>query len=204
MEPLALVLASASPRRRDILRSLGFAFAVRPSHVEEVLPEGLRPRKAAPYLAELKAAACREWLAPRTVVLTADTTVLLGDEVINKPADLEEARRMLSRLSGATQTVVTGVSLLWNGEAETRQRTFSVETDVTLATATGEEIAQYVDVWRPLDKAGGYGVQDWIGWAKCTAIRGSYSNVMGLPGAEVYAALRSLGVGVEMPGPSGS
>ena len=200
MGPHRLILASASPRRRDILSRLGFRFEVRPTDVEEVLPEGLPPQQAAPYLAELKAAACRAWLDARTVVLTADTTVLLGDEVINKPTDEADARRMLGKLCGATQTVVTGVSLLWAASGETRQRTFSVATDVTLGAATDEEIAAYVDAWQPLDKAGGYGIQDWLGWAKCTGIRGSYSNVMGLPGAEVFAALRGLGVGWEVGG----
>ena len=200
MEPRALVLASASPRRRDILAKLGFRFAVRPTDVEEVLPEGLPPRRAAPYLAELKAAACRPWLTDGTVVLTADTTVVLGEEVINKPADAADARRMLARLCGATQTVVTGVSLLSQAGGEVAQETFSVETDVTLAACTAEEIDAYIEAWRPFDKAGAYGVQDWMGWAKCTRIQGSYSNVMGLPGAEVFAALRRLGVGFGVGG----
>ena len=200
MEPRTLILASASPRRSDILAKLGFAFTVRPTDVEEVLPKGLPAREAAPYLAELKAAACRGWLTDGTVVLTADTTVLLGQEVINKPTDEDDARRMLRKLCGATQTVVTGVSLLYRKEGQVTQDTFSVATDVTLAAATEEEIIAYVTAWQPLDKAGGYGVQDWLGWAKCTAISGSYSNVMGLPGAEVFEALRALGLGVDVGG----
>ena len=145
MEPLRLILASASPRRRDILQQLGFAFEVRATNVEEVLPKGLPAREAAPYLAELKAAACTEWLTERTVVLTADTTVLLGDEVINKPGDEADARRMLTKLAGETQTVVTGVSIVSQIGGERAQTTFSVAADVTLAPCTDAEIAASED-----------------------------------------------------------
>lgn len=195
MEPQrTLILASGSPRRRDLLAGLGFGFAVRPADVEEVWPPDLPPREAARYLARLKAAACRRWVDERTVVLTADTTVLLDGEVINKPIDGRDAVRMLTRLCGRTQTVVTGVALLYAVGGELREESFDEEASVTLEAATAEELEAYVAAWRPLDKAGAYGIQDWIGWAKVSRIEGAYGTVMGLPTVEVYRRLRSLGL----------
>ena len=189
-----LILGSGSPRRRDLLAKLGFGFEVRPADVEEVLPKGLPAREAARYLARLKAAACGEWVDGETVVLTADTTVLLDGEVINKPTDAEDAVRMLTRLCGRTQTVVTGVSLLYRDGGELREDAFDEEAAVVLEAATAEELREYVAAWRPLDKAGAYGIQDWIGWAKVSRIEGAYGTVMGLPTVEVYRRLRALGV----------
>ena len=193
-----LILASASPRRSDLLGRLGFEFEVRATDVDEVLPEGYPADRAARYLAELKASASEPWLDGETVILTADTTVVIDDRVINKPTDVGDALHMLHELCGATHTVVTGVCIVTRQAGNPRRTSFSVATEVTVAEATEDEIASYVDRCRPFDKAGGYGIQDWIGWAKVTAIDGSYSNVMGLPTAEVYAALRDIGLMAEI------
>lgn len=195
-----LILASGSPRRRDILSQLGFAFEVRPSHVDEVLPKGLAPVQSAAYLSNLKADACLDWLDEETVILTADTTVLLNDQLINKPSDPAQAREMLRELCGTTQTVITGVTLASLLDGASVRSTFSVSTDVQLYAASDAEIDKYVRAYRPLDKAGAYGIQDWLGWAKATSIVGSYSNVMGLPGAEVFVRLVDLDVPYEVPG----
>lgn len=190
-----LILGSASPRRRDILTKLGFGFEVRPADVEEVLPDDYPADRAATYLSELKSGACLDWLDVDTVVLTADTTVILGEEVVNKPAGHAEAHEMLRRLCGRTHAVTTGVTTAYlDHDGSPVRRSYGVSTRVTLAAATDAEIRAYVDAWRPLDKAGGYGVQDWLGWAKCSSIEGSYSNVMGLPGAEVFGDLVRLGI----------
>ena len=189
-----LILGSGSPRRRDLLAALGFAFEVRPADVDEVLPQGLPARQAALYLARLKAAACRGWVDATTVVLTSDTTVLLDGEVINKPVDEADAVRMLQRLSGRTQSVVTGVCILGVEGGEVREEAFDEEARVTLEPSTAEEIKAYVRAWRPLDKAGAYGIQDWIGWAKISRIEGAYGTVMGLPTVEVYRRLRARGL----------
>ncbi len=190
-----LILASASPRRRDLLRQLGFAFEVRPTDVEEVLPQGLPNGQAALYLAVLKASAATAELLPGQVLLAADTTVLLGDALINKPIDAPEAERMLLELCGHTHRVITGVCIVVAElDGTMPQLSFQVETSVTLLPASKTEIAEYVCLQRPLDKAGAYGIQDWLGWAKCSGIVGSYSNVMGLPTAEVFAALRDTGL----------
>ncbi len=199
MDHRRLILASASPRRRDLLTQLGFAFEVRPTDVAEVLPEGTPHETAACYLAELKARTGATHLAARELLLAADTTVLLGDELINKPIDSADARVMLHKLCGRTQRVITGVALAWLADdGAYALESFQVETRVTLAAATAPEIEAYVARHRPLDKAGAYGIQDWIGWAKATRIDGSYSNVMGLPTAEVFAALTALGVAYEI------
>ena len=194
MESPRLLLASASPRRSDLLRGLGYDFDVKPTDVEEVLPKGLPPERAASYLAELKARVCEAWLTPQTVVITADSVVLHEGEVLNKPTDLDAARAMLERLCGSTHTVITGVCILSEAHGSAAFEVFEVTTQVTLAMASATEIDYYLGIQPPLDKAGSYGIQDWIGLAKATRIEGSYTNVMGLPTAEVYRALRSRGV----------
>ena len=195
-----LILASASPRRSTLLSALGYGFSVRPTDVEEVLPEGLPPDEAAPFLARLKAEACLAWLdEAATCVLTADSVVVLDGEVLNKPTDAADARRMLARLCGRTQTVVTGVCLLRGTSARPSFEGQAIRTEVTLAAATPDEIADYVARQPPLDKAGAYGIQDWIGLAKATRLEGSYTNVMGLPTAEVYAMLIAAGLRPHWP-----
>jgi len=185
-----LVLASASPRRRQLLESLGLEFEVRPTDVPEVLPKGYTALKSALYLAELKATAAQETAARDEVVLTSDTVVLLDEDLLGKPTDASEAVDMLKRLSGRTHTVVTAVALDWIDEVGKRQHyAFDEQSRVTLAELSDQEIAFYTSTDAPLDKAGAYGIQDWIGWARIASIEGSYPNVMGLPTRAVYEAL---------------
>ena len=188
-----IILASASPRRSELMSALGFSFEVRATDAEEVLPEGLAHEDSAEYLAVLKADAARPWLTQENLSLTADSVVLLGNQWLGKPRDAQEAIETLTKLCGHTHTVITGFCIQQldvNGDLVRHSE--SVITQVTLANATASEIAHYVATQPPLDRAGSYGIQDWIGWAKVIKIEGSYSNVMGLPTAEVYAALSAF------------
>ena len=182
-----IILASNSPRRRELLAGLDVDFEVRVvMGVSEAYPAGLPVMDVAGYVAREKAGAYKDQLGGGAVVLTADTVVVLGGEVLGKPKDLDDARRMLRMLSGMTHHVVTGVCLT----AADRQRCFSVVTDVTFRELSDEEINYYVDKYRPLDKAGAYGIQEWIGYVGVTSISGSYFNVMGLPVQRIYEELR--------------
>jgi len=188
-----IILASASPRRSELMKALGFTFEVRATEAEEVLPKGLAHEDSAEYLAVLKADAARDWLSPEHLILTADSVVLLGQKWLGKPATPEEAIETLTYLCGNTHTVITGFCIQHlSKQGELIRHRESVITKVTLAAASRSEIEHYVATQPPLDRAGSYGIQDWIGWAKVTRIEGSYSNVMGLPTAEVYAALSAF------------
>jgi septum formation protein len=188
-----IILASASPRRSELMKALGFDFIVRATDAEEVLPDDLPHEASAEYLANLKADAAQDWLSPKHLTLTADSVVLLGDEWLGKPADAAEAIETLTKLCGNTHTVITGFCIQHlNEEGVHLRHSESVETQVTLGEASRAEIEHYVATQPPLDRAGSYGIQDWIGWAKVLRIEGSYSNVMGLPTAEVYEALSAF------------
>ncbi|AII53795.1 Maf family nucleotide pyrophosphatase [Hymenobacter sp. APR13] len=186
---MKLILASNSPRRRQLLSDLGLAYTVRLQEVDESFPDHLRRTEVAEYLAAHKAAAYRAGLAPDEVVLTADTIVCLDEDVLNKPADEAEAIRMLQRLQGRTHDVFTGVCLL-GGDG--RQVVFSDQTRVTFRELSLSEIEHYVRQYQPLDKAGAYGAQDWIGMVAVTRLEGSYFNVMGLPVHRVWEELTRL------------
>ena len=195
-----LVLASASPRRQFLLSQLGYDFEVRPTDVDESLAEGTDLRGAAEMLALRKNQHCDAWLAPGMVILCADSAVLLDDQFLGKPETSQAAQEMLQQICGRTQLVVTGVCLSWLDQSQNLHRNhFSVETEVTLAEASLEEIDAYILQQPPLDRAGSYGIQDWIGLAKAVRINGSYTNVMGLPTAEVYQALKELGMHPSIP-----
>ncbi|WP_420457384.1 Maf family protein [Rubrivirga sp.] len=178
-----LVLASASPRRRDLLARLGLAFDVRPSDADETWPEGLDPGPAAAEVALRKA---RATPAEGALVLAADTVVVLDGEVLGKPADADDAARTLRRLSGRTHTVATGIALGLDG----REATAFETTAVTFAALSDAEIAAYVTTGSPLDKAGAYGIQDDLGAVFVERIEGDYFNVVGLPLRRLYATLR--------------
>ncbi|QNH63977.1 Maf family nucleotide pyrophosphatase [Hymenobacter sediminicola] len=186
---MKLVLASNSPRRRQLLSDLGLQYTVRLQEVDESYPEHLRRAEVAEYLAAHKAAAYRTTLAPDEVLLTADTIVCLGEEVLNKPADEAEAIRMLSNLQGQAHDVFTGVCLL---AGDGRQVIFSEQTRVHFRSLSDSEIRFYVQQYKPLDKAGAYGAQDWIGMVAVTRLEGSYFNVMGLPVHRVWEELGLL------------
>lgn len=183
-----IILASNSPRRRELLNGLGLDFEVRVlPDVAEIYPETLDAVDVAQYIALEKAQANKKMLRDGDIMITADTVVVVGNEVLGKPADEAEARAMLRKLSGCTHHVVTGVCIY----SMERQRNFSVKTDVSFKTLSDEEIDYYVSRYKPLDKAGAYGIQEWIGYIGVTSIKGSYFNVMGLPVQRIYEELKS-------------
>jgi len=192
-----LVLASNSPRRRQLLSDLGLRYTVRLQEVDESFPKNLRRAEVAEYLAAHKASAYRAGLAPNEVVLTADTIVCLDEDVLNKPADEAEAVQMLQRLQGRAHDVFTGVCLL---AGDGRQVVFSDQTRVHFRPLTDSEIEFYVRQYQPLDKAGAYGAQDWIGMVAVTRLEGSYFNVMGLPVHRVWEELTKLTGDELLPG----
>lgn len=183
-----LILASASPRRRQLLLGLDLPVEVTSTDVDETPPQDMAIDLVAEHLALKKANAYPGSLAEDQVLITADTTVIVDDHLLNKPADAAEATEMLSMLAGRTHKVVTGVCLRTQG----RVISFSDIAEVTFAALTPEEIAYYVERHKPFDKAGAYGVQDWIGYAAVERIEGSFYTVMGLPLHRVYRALNEL------------
>jgi septum formation protein len=185
-----LILASNSPRRRQLLTDLGLPYTVRLLEVDEDFPPHLRRAEVAEYLAAHKAAAYVPGLAPDEVVLTADTIVCLENDVLNKPADRAEAQAMLGRLQGRAHDVFTGVCL---HTGDGRQVIFSDQTTVHFRPLSAAEIDYYIDTCQPFDKAGSYGAQDWLGMAAIDRLEGSYFNVMGLPTHRVWAELEKLG-----------
>ena len=173
-----VVLASASPRRRELLAATGIDFRLAPKFdCDESYPTTLPAEDVAPYLSALKSHAYPHSLAHNELFITADTVVILGNDVLGKPKDEEEARATLRRLSGNDHYVITGVTLRMQGS----ERTFSSRSRVRFATLTEEQIDYYVDNYRPMDKAGAYGIQEWIGYVGIEELEGSFYNVMGLP-----------------------
>lgn len=204
-----LILASNSPRRKELLSGLGLEYEVRTMQgIDESYPDGLPMEEIPQYISRKKAAAYS--LDADELLITADTIVWLDGEVLGKPADEEEARQMLRKLSGKTHQVVTGVTLMYdvrctmndegcmmvNGQLsmanEIKQHSFASVSQVTFAQLSDEEIDYYVSRYRPLDKAGAYGIQEWIGYIGVTSIQGSYFNVMGLPVQRLYTEMKKL------------
>lgn len=184
-----VVLASNSPRRKELLSGLGIPYEVRVlPDIDESFPEGMEGMEIPKYIACRKADAYRSVMKPDELVITADTIVWLDGKVMGKPTDEQEANLMLHALSGHTHQVITGVCL-----TTTRfQRSFSTLTDVSFATLTDEEIEYYIRKYRPMDKAGAYGIQEWIGFIGVEKISGSYFNVMGLPIQRLYTEFCKL------------
>ena len=184
-----LILASASPRRRELLAACDLDFTLAEKfECEECYPADLAADKVAEYLSQLKSNAYPHALGERDILLTADTVVILGDKILGKPHSEAEAVEMISSLSGATHKVITGVTL------RTAEQTisFSAESLVSFRALEAEEIAYYVEKYRPMDKAGAYGIQEWIGYTAIERIEGSFYNVMGLPVQRLYSALKEL------------
>lgn len=182
-----IILSSNSPRRKELLAGLGLDFEIRVvDGIDESYPCGLPADEIPVFVSRKKAAAYK--IASGELVLTADTVVILGDEVLGKPKDEADAKRMLHELSGKTHRVVTGVCLT----AIDRQQCFSVSTDVTFKVLADEEIDYYISNYKPFDKAGAYGIQEWIGYIGVTSLNGSYFNVMGLPVQRIYEALQNF------------
>jgi len=183
-----IILGSNSPRRKELLAGLDLKFEVHViPGIDESYPHELPVAEIAEHIAVKKAAAYKGIMKADDLVLTADTVVILGDMVLGKPANLDEARRMLRMLSGQTHHVVTGVCLT----TADKQRRFSVVTDVAFKELSDAEIDYYVERYKPLDKAGAYGIQEWIGHIGVTSINGSYFNVMGLPVQRIYTELQN-------------
>ncbi len=181
------ILASGSPRRRELLDGLGLKYEIRLlPDIDETYPETLRGEEIPLEISRKKSEAYRPTMADDELIITADTIVYLDGKVIGKPADEEEAREMLRTLSGRTHEVITGVTFL----TKQRQHSFTCTSLVTFATLTDEDIDYYVSHYHPLDKAGAYGIQEWIGYIGVTRIEGSYYNVMGLPVQRLHTELK--------------
>ncbi len=184
-----VVLASNSPRRKELLADLGINFEVRTiKGIDESYPAQLPVLDIAQYISRKKALVYQRDMSPRDIIITADTVVILGDEVLGKPHSCEEACAMLRQLSGKTHKVVTGVTIVMHGHTSS----FSAVTDVEFAPLDDQVINYYVDHYRPLDKAGAYGIQEWIGCVGVRHINGSFYNVMGLPLHRLYTELDRL------------
>ena len=182
-----IVLASNSPRRKELLSGLDLDYRIELlPDIDESYPQDIQGAEIARYVAQKKAEAYE--LNADTLLITADTIVLLGDKVLGKPKDQQEAKEMLTALSGRTHTVATGVCIF----TKEKKRAFVVTSEVRFAKIDKAEIDYYVDKYRPLDKAGAYGVQEWIGYVAVEHISGSYFNIMGLPVQRLYQELKNF------------
>ena len=184
-----IILASNSPRRRELLAGLNLDFEVKVlPDIDESYPDNLPVAEVAGYIARKKTVPYCALIGESDLVITADTVVIVGDEVLGKPKDVEDARRMLQLISGKTHQVITGVCLLTTD----KEHSFSVTTDVTFKQLSADEIAYYIEHYKPFDKAGAYGIQEWIGYVGVTSINGSYFNVMGLPVQRLWEELKKF------------
>lgn len=189
LDKYKIVLASNSPRRKELLSGLGIQYEVKTMpDIDESFPEGMDGVEIPAYIARSKADAYRSVMQEDELIITADTIVWLDGEVMGKPVDAADAHRMLRALSGQTHQVITGVCLTTIRE----QKSFATVTDVTFSRLSDEEISYYVEHYRPMDKAGSYGIQEWIGFVGVESISGSYFNVMGLPIQRLYTELKKL------------
>ena len=189
LQPYRLLLASQSPRRRELIAGSGIPFTLTEKYAcEEHYPATLAAEEVPAYLSRLKSEAYPTPLQPNDILLTADTVVILDGEVLGKPKDREDALRMVARLAGNRHTVVTGVTL----RTSERIETFSAKSDVWFRPLSEDEIAYYVDTYQPFDKAGSYGIQEWIGYVGIERIDGSFYNVMGLPIQRLYVELEKF------------
>ena len=184
---MKLLLASQSPRRKELLSNLGFEFEVVKINCEEILPASVGIERAAAYLSELKADTFRS-LSPGEVLLTADTVVAIDKKILGKPADETDARNMLRQLSGKTHQVYTGITI----KTPDHMITETDVADVTFDHLTDEEIDFYIQQYQPFDKAGSYGIQEWLGMAKIRNMNGSFYTIMGLPTHLVYKILKEI------------
>jgi len=183
-----IILGSKSPRRQELLRQLGLEFKVVTKDWNEDYPSFLKGPDIALYVAGEKARSFMDGLKADEIVITADTIVWCDNEVLSKPAAREDALRIIRKISGRTHEVITGVCLL----SCVNTVSFHSSTRVTFAELTDEEIVHYISKYKPYDKAGAYGIQEWIGIAACSAIEGSYFNVVGLPVEQVYRELKKF------------
>lgn len=184
-----IILASKSPRRQELLKGIGLNFNILTKDVDESYPSRLSVYEVAPYLSLKKAKAFEDAELPDNyMIITADTIVVVGDEILGKPKDKENACEMLLKLSGKKHSVITGVTI----RTKDRTKTFSAVSNVVFEKLDSEEINYYVDNFKPFDKAGSYGIQEWIGYIGVSAVEGSYFNVMGLPTQKLYTVLKTF------------
>jgi septum formation protein len=182
-----LILASQSPRRKELLKGLGVDFEIRIKDINEDFPQNLDPSEVAGFLSAKKAAAFASEIGPDEILLTSDTVVILNGKILGKPADEEEAFEMISALSGKTHLVTTGITFLTLG----KELTLSDTAKVFFKELSRQEIEYYISNYKPFDKAGAYGIQEWIGFVGVQKIEGSYFTVMGLPIHLVYDVLKN-------------
>lgn len=183
-----IVLGSKSPRRQELIQHIADRVEVRVQDVDEIFDPEMNSHDVPAYLAELKAAALEPSIKAGEVILTADTVVILDGEIIGKPLSIENAKQMLRKLSGRSHEVISGCCL----KTQEKQKTFSVRTRVNFKPLSEENINYYVDRFQPLDKAGAYGIQEWIGMIGVESIEGCYYNVMGLPIASLWEELQNF------------
>ena len=182
------ILGSNSPRRKEILKEIGLDFSVYPSNIDENFNKEMKLENIGVFLAEKKANAIKNELKENDILITADTTVIHNKELLSKPENTLEAKEMLNKLSGKSHKVITGVCLL----SKNRKCTFSCETIVTFNNLDMTEIEFYINKFKPFDKAGSYGIQEWIGLIGIEKIEGSYTNVVGLPASMLYTKLKKF------------
>lgn len=186
MDKIKIVLASKSPRRQELIKELGFDFEIRTKEVDEIYPSELDPYKVPEFLAALKSTSIVPTLVQNEVLLTSDTIVLSEGRILGKPNSEQEASEMIQSLSGKVHEVITGVQL----KSLAKTISFSSITQVYFTELTTDEISYYVQKYKPMDKAGAYGIQEWIGYIGVSKIEGCYYNVMGLPIHDVYQRLK--------------
>lgn len=184
-----IILASKSPRRQELLKGIGLDFSVMTKDVDESYSKNVSVFDVAPYLSIKKAKAFNEEELPENyMVITADTVVVVDDMILGKPKDEDNAREMLRLLSGKKHSVITGVTI----HTKEKTKTFSVTSKVSFDILDEDEIEYYVKNYKPFDKAGAYGVQEWIGYIGVSCVEGSYFNVMGLPTQKLYQMLKQF------------
>lgn len=183
-----VVLVSASPRRRELLKGLEFDFSCKSVDIDESYPPNLEGAQIPLYIADKKADAFLPMMGDKDLVITADTVVIAEDLVLGKPHDINEAKKMLEMLSGKTHKVITGICLM----TKNKRRSFHSMSEVTFTELSDEEINHYLNIYKPFDKAGAYGVQEWIGFIGIEKLVGSFYNVMGLPVHRLYREMNAF------------
>jgi septum formation protein len=186
LKNFTIILGSASPRRKQLLTELGIEFSIKTTQKEEKYPENLDGAEIAEFLAKQKAEVISKELTGNYLLITADTIVIQNNEILHKPKDKDEAQRILQNLSGKSHKVISGVCI----KSAKKEVVFSSETEVTFNKLSEDEILYYIENFKPFDKAGSYGIQQWIGYIGIEKIKGSYNNVVGLPTAELYQKLK--------------
>jgi len=185
----SVILASGSPRRKKLLSSIGIDYKVRIINgIDESYPENMKAEDIPQFISRKKAAAYRQDMSNGELIITADTVVAVDNKILGKPKDKTEAVKMLSLLSGRKHQVITGVTVM----TSEREETFATVSNVSISKLSDEEIDYYIEKYKPYDKAGAYGIQEWIGMIGVTGIEGSFFNVMGLPVQRLYTLLKTF------------